>query len=325
VQTLSLFYEEPDSDRWLPLDRYPRKLIRRVVRGRPRPGGQTRIFLNLCGGLDKLGIPYRVNDYRYIERHPDELACIIGKPHVLDKISWRNPIMFGAAVHSHPLADPDLLDRLPVRKVLVPGEWMRQMCEPYYGEAVTAWPVGIDTESWKPHPNSKRTLDFLLYDKVRWEHQNYERMLLEPIRQELRRCRFSYTELCYGYYQEETFRELLGKCRAMIFVCEHETQGIAYQQALACGVPILAWDRGGHWQDPEFYPQRVKFQPVTSVPYWHEQCGQKFAAAADFPKSLNEFWGSLAQYSPREYTLQNLTLEICARRYLEHVQKVNGG
>ena len=201
-----------------------------------------------------------------------------------------------------------------VRKVLVPGEWMRQMCEPYYGEAVTAWPVGIDTESWKPHPNSKRTLDFLLYDKVRWEHQNYERMLLEPIRQELRRCRFSYTELCYGYYQEETFRELLGKCRAMIFVCEHETQGIAYQQALACGVPILAWDRGGHWQDPEFYPQRVKFQPVTSVPYWHEQCGQKFAAAADFPKRLNEFWGALARIHTAESDARDLRSKISRAR-----------
>ena len=122
-----------------PAARHSRPQARCAPAGRPRPGGQTRIFLNLCAGLDKLGIPYRVNDYRYIERHPDELACIIGKPHVLDKISWRNPIMFGAAVHSHPLADPDLLDRLPVRKVLVPGEWMRQMCEPYYGEAVTAW------------------------------------------------------------------------------------------------------------------------------------------------------------------------------------------
>ena len=35
----------------------------------------------------------------------------------------------------------------------------------------------------------------------------------------------------------------------MVFLCEHENQDIAYQQALACGVPILAWDRGGYWQD----------------------------------------------------------------------------
>ena len=137
---LNLFYEEPDPDRWLPFDRYPRRVIRRMVRGKPRVGGQQWVFLNLCAGLDGLGVKYRVNDYRHAQKHPDELACIIGKPHVLDKIAWKNPILFGAAVFSHPLADPDLLQRLPIRKVLVPGEWMRQMCEPYWGDKVAAWP-----------------------------------------------------------------------------------------------------------------------------------------------------------------------------------------
>jgi glycosyltransferase involved in cell wall biosynthesis len=325
VQTLNLFYEEPDLDRWLPLDRYPRRLVRRIVRSRPRAGGQTRVFLNLCAGLDILGIPYRINGYRYIERHPDELACIIGKPHVLNKTHWRNPILFGAAVYSHPLADPDLLKRLPVRKILVPGEWMRQMCEPYYGDTVVDWPVGIDTDSWTRDPDNQKTFDFLLYDKVRWEHENYRATLIEPIRQELSRRGFTYSEIRYGCYEEETFREMLRRCRAMIFLCEHETQGIAYQQALACGIPILAWDRGGYWQDPEFYPHRVKFGPVTSVPYWDERCGRKFAHLAEFLEQLSEFWANLTNYSPRDYILQNLTLEICARKYLGHIQKINGG
>jgi glycosyltransferase involved in cell wall biosynthesis len=275
--------------------------------------------------LDILGIPYRINGYRYIERHPDELACIIGKPHVLNKTHWRNPILFGAAVYSHPLADPDLLKRLPVRKILVPGEWMRQMCEPYYGDTVVDWPVGIDTDSWTRDPDNQKTFDFLLYDKVRWEHENYRATLIEPIRQELSRRGFTYSEIRYGYYQEETFREMLRRCRAMIFLCEHETQGIAYQQALACDIPILAWDRGGYWQDPEFYPHRVKFGPVTSVPYWDERCGRTFADAAEFPERLSQFCVDLTHYSPRDYILQNLTLEICARKYLEHVQNVSGG
>jgi hypothetical protein len=160
---------------------------------------------------------------------------------------------------------------------------------------------------------------------VRWEHEKYEASLIEPIRQELRRRRFTYSEIRYGYYEEETFREKLRGCKAMIFLCEHETQGIAYQQALACGIPILAWDRGGYWQDPEFYPHRVKFGPVTSVPYWDERCGRKFAHFGEFPEQLSEFWASLANYSPRDYILQTLTLEICAQKYLGHIQNINGG
>ena len=50
---LNLFYEEPDPDRWLPLDRYPRRLIRRIVRGPFQPGGTMRVYLNLRAGLDQ--------------------------------------------------------------------------------------------------------------------------------------------------------------------------------------------------------------------------------------------------------------------------------
>ena len=42
------------------------------------------------------------------------------------------------------------------------------------------------------------------------------------------------------FYREEEYRAALNKCRAMVFLCEHETQGIAYQQALSCDVPIFA-------------------------------------------------------------------------------------
>jgi glycosyltransferase involved in cell wall biosynthesis len=321
---LNLFYEDPEGDRWLPLDRYPRRIIRRIVRGQPRVGGQKRVFLNLCAGLKKLGIDYRVNDYRYVKKHPSEPACIIGKPHVLDKIPWQNPIIFGAAVHSHPLNDTLLLGRLPVRKVLVPGEWMREMFEPYYGESVVSWPVGIDTESWDFDPGVEKSQDILLYDKVRWEHDYYEEALLNPIRRELQSRDLSFSEIRYGYYEENDFLVLLKKCRAMIFLCEHETQGIAYQQALSCGVPILAWDRGGYWQDPEFYPERIKFGPVTSVPYWDDRCGVKFGSVEEFPESLSRFMERLQQndFSPRDYILENLTLEKCARQYVGIVRSV---
>ena len=58
---LNLFYEEPDPDRWISLDRYPRRMVRRLLRGKPRPGGQARVFLILCAGLDRsFAVSYRV-------------------------------------------------------------------------------------------------------------------------------------------------------------------------------------------------------------------------------------------------------------------------
>jgi len=315
--TLNLFYEEPDPDRWFLYDRYPRKVIRHIFRGKPRPGGQTRVFLNLCKGLDKLGVDYRVNDYRYIKKHTEEVACIIGKPHVLDKIKWKNTILFGAAVFSHPCDDPDLFNRLPVRKMLVPGEWMRQMCEPYYGDRVLVWPVGIDTDKWIP--TISKDIDFLIYNKVRWEHDRYNLDLIIPIQSYLEKQGFKVANIRYGFYKEEYFHELLNRSRAMLFLCEHETQGIAYQQALSCGVPILAWDRGGFWQDPSYYPHKVQYEPVSSVPYWDDCCGVKFQNINEFPNKLEEFLDKLSSqyFAPRDYILNNLTLEKCAQNYLD--------
>ena len=324
MKPLNLFYEEPDSDRWLPLDRYPRQVIRRFIRDKPKIGGQKRVFLNLCAGLKRLNVRYRVNDYRYIKQHPDEVACIIGKPHVLNKIEWENPILFGAAVFSHPCDDPKLLERLPVKRILVPGEWMRQMCERFYGKHVLAWSVGIDTDTWTPIPDECKDIDILLYDKVRWEHELYEKELIAPIQSYLEQHGLKTAVIRYGFYREEEFHSLLAKSRGMVFLCEHETQGIAYQQTLSCGVPILAWERGGYWQDPSYFPNKVKFAPVSSVPYWDNRCGVKFKDISEFPVKLEEFLDKLncQQFSPRDYILENLTLEKCARHYLEILDKV---
>lgn len=324
---LNLFYEEPDSDRWLPFDRIPRRIVRRVLRGEPEIGGHKRISLNLRAGLDRLGVRYRFNDYDHARRNPEELACIIGKAQVLDKMEWKNPILFGAAVFSHPLDDQHLFERRPVKKILLPGAWMKEMWRPYWDEAVAVWPVGIDTDRWQPRAAAEKPFDVLLYDKVRWDHERYASGLIEPIRGRLRQAGRSFREIRYGAYREVEFEAALAECRTMIFLCEHETQGIAYQQALAAGVPILAWDRGGYWQDPAYFPDKVKFQPVTSVPYWDERCGLTFAAIEAFDDAWRDFWDEYqsGRYDPRAYILENLTLEQCAQHYLRQAQSVSGG
>lgn len=325
-QPLNLFYAEPDPDRWVPGDRYPRRLVRRIVRGPRRPGGQTRVYLNLRAGLERLGVPYRVNDVRHARRHPEELACIIGKPFLLDAHPWRNPILFGAATFSHPIDDPSLFERRPVRHVLVPGPWMEAMCRPYWGDAVQAWPVGIDTDAWAPGSGT-RDIDVLVYDKVLWQRDVREATVVAPVVQHLARAGLRTQLLRYGQYHEEDYRKLLGRSRAMVFLCEHETQGIAYQQALASGVPLLAWDAGGPWQDPSYFPDRVVFGPVSSVPYFDARCGMRFADVDGFPAALDAFMAALADHAfdPRAYILDHLTLEACAARYVAIADAVAAG
>ncbi|MBB3057103.1 glycosyltransferase [Mucilaginibacter gotjawali] len=319
---INIFYSEPDPDRWFKYDRYPRKLIRRLVRGKQKPGGVATIAINLLKGFDRIGFPYRFNDYGYIRKHPGEIACIIGKPHLVFEKKWKNPIILGAGIYSHPIECADLFEQYPnVKRVLVPGEWMCDMFMPAYGNKVLGWPVGIDTEQWKPY-DSVKTFDFLIYYKIRWQHEQMEEELVAPVTKVLDEQKVSYHFIKYGQYTHDELTEKLKVSKAVIFLCEHETQGLAYQQILATNTPILAWDRGGFWQDPHYYPDRVKYQPVSSVPYWDERCGVKFTDANDFKPKLAVFLRKINDFKPRDYILENLTLEKCAEKYLAICREV---
>jgi glycosyltransferase involved in cell wall biosynthesis len=318
-RVLNLFYEEPDPDRWAPFDRHPRRLIRRLVRGPDQPGGAMRVFLNLMAGLDRVEAAYRVNDYGYIRANPDELACVIGKPQVLDKIPFPTPILFGTSIYSHPNDDPDLPKRRPIRQVLVPSPWVRDMFAEVWPGLVSVWPVGIDTDRWSIDPASSRDVDVLIYDKIFWQRDLHLRTLIEPLHAELSRRRLRVKVLRYGSYREEELFRLSRRVRSMVFLSRHETQGIAAQQMMASGVPLFAWDKGGPWQDPKYAPHQVRFGPVSSVPYWDERCGAKFADGEDLPAAFDTFWSGVeaGSYAPRQMVLDHFTLEKRARAYLE--------
>jgi len=317
---LNLFYEEPDPDRWLPFDRYPRRIVRSIVRGPAQPGGAQRAFLNLVAGLDRIGAAYRLNDYRHLRvTNGGELVCLFGKPHVLAKIPLGSPIMFGTSIYSHPSDDPDLPRRRPIRRVLVPSAWVQQMFTEEWPDLISIWPVGIDTARWCPAPEQRKDIDVLIYDKISWQRPRYERTLIEPLRAELARRALAVETLTYGKYREEDLFALSRRVRAMVYLSRHETQGIAAQQMLSAGVPLFAWDEGGFWQDPKYYPDHVKFQPVTSVPYWDNRCGQKFEGGADLVDAFDTFWRGVTTggYAPRELIVEELTLERRAQEYVD--------
>lgn len=319
--TLNLFYEEPNPDRWFKYDRYPRGVIRRIFRGKTRPGGVMMVALELMKGLDKLSIPYRFNDYRYAKKHPYELIGVIGKPQLIFEKKFKNPILFGAGVFSHPSDCPDLFSTYPnVKKILVAGPWMVTMFEPFYGDKVQAWPVGIDTYKWneKIKDLNNLTTDFLIYDKIRWQHNGFQQALISSIIAKLTEKNLSYEMIKYGAYTHDILCDKLSRCKGVIFLCEHETQGLAYQQILATNTPILAWDRADYWQDPSYYPE-IKFGPVSSVPYWDDRCGIKFKGIDDFEKKLIEFQEKLntKSFSPAAYILEILTLESAAQAYVD--------
>lgn len=321
---LSLFYDEPDPDRWIPFDRFPRRLIRRVVRGPWQPGGPMRVFLSLMAGLDRIGVRYRVNDYRHMLANRDELACLIGKPHILKRFDPHTPLLFGSSIYNHPIDDEALPSRHNIRQVLVPSAWVERMFSEVWPGLVTVWPIGIDVERWGPAPSAGKDIDILVYDKIIRDREKAEGGLIEPLFDELRRRGLVVEHLRYGSYLEDDFHALSRRTRGMIYLSRHETQGIALEQMLAADVPVLAWDPGGDWQTLEYLLRGVRFGPVTSVPYWDDRCGIKFTSTKDFAEALDRFWAGIAanRFSPRQMILdKHLTLEESAAAYVALAEK----
>src|SRR6202035_5243744 len=102
----------------------------------------------------------------------------------------------------------------------------------------------------------------------------------------------------------------------MLFLCEHESQGLAYQECLASGVPVLAWDQG-MWLVPDRFAWGDPQIPATSVPCFDERCGLRFRGIEEFPEKLTEFLDRRTVMSPRDYIIENLTVEKCSRHFLQ--------
>lgn len=315
---------DPEVDRWVPGDRYVRPIVRRIVRGKHRPGGLDRVLINLCLGLDELGERYVVNlPFRKLK--DDDRVCVLGRGvNCLMNYHRPNRIMGGIGMMTHPAEWPDLFERYPIVRYLQHCEWGRRICASYYGEdKVACWPVGIDTKEWAPAPASAKTVDFLVYDKIRWEHSRYEAELLNPIFDALRARQLTWETVRYGAYRLEDYRAALVRCRAMLFLCEHESQGIAYQEAMSAGVPVLAWDPGW-WLDPNRFQWNADHTPASSVPFFDARCGRRFRDFAAFPAELDAFVAQLRrnEFDPRAYIVETLPLAKCAAHFLRLANEV---
>lgn len=319
------FRKRPEKDRWIPGDHYVIPFIRRLVRGK-KIGGVEKVFINLCKGFDELKVAYTVNK-PFKQIGPDEAVIVLGVgKYSLEGYDQPNRIIGGIGMMTHPTEWPDLCEKYPVVKYLQHSEWARDIFTRYYGAEICAlWPAGIETDKWAPENTGGKKYDFLVYDKIMWDQEKTRQQLKAPVLEKLRERNLSYAMISYGHYKENEYRELLAQSRAMLFLCEHESQGFACCEALSMDVPVLAWDQG-QWLDPARIKLEDRIVPATSVPFFDASCGMTFAGYADFEDKLKLFLENLQDgaYNPRNFILENITLKMSAERMLELINEVYG-
>jgi hypothetical protein len=320
---LHLYFKVPPrTDRFVWGDRYVFSWAKKLLK-KNRISGIEKVLHNLRKGLDELNTSYDIN-LPFEKIKPGEPVVVLGLGrYALQGYALPNSIIAGIGLMTHPSEWPDLCIEFPVVKYLQHSTWTKNIYVPYFGNKCDLWPSGIDTEKWAPAVGATKTFDVLVYNKIMWDKQTCDKQLRLPILQKLHELGLSYHEITYGDYTEAEYSALLSQSVAMIFLCEHESQGFACCEALSMNVPVFAWDQG-FWLDPHRFNGDDPVIAATSIPFFDERCGSSFTDFAEFENKIDPFLQNVNErkYSPREYVIENLTLKKSAQRMLEIIQEV---
>ena len=287
----------------------------RTLRGKQVHTGFYTAFLALRTALERNGCDVRVNDFATALAHPNYPVGIGGYPSVLNAVALPNPVVFGPGDFGVPADAVAVAASSRIQILIQPSDWFRDYYRSSCGEKVVTWYAGIDAARWTDQSSYPKSVDVLIYDKIRWYRDDRVAAVRDRLIQHLTGQGLSWALLRYGHHHQQMFVEALQSARSMAFLCEHETQGLAYQEALASGVPVFAWD-DGEFVDPVLKSDAPPGLKVSSVPYFDERCGRRFVLAR-MEVEFDSFWSALDQFRPRDYVLEALSMEKSAQAYLE--------
>jgi hypothetical protein len=271
------------------------------------------VYKNLRKGLERLGVD--VQNYPILKTEEFDYCACLSNPnawelqdiesefHVVGPNMWELPVESVASKHQN---------------FLVPSTWVKDLYETFdcmKEKDIHVWPVGIDTEDWPDTRNIDKPGDCLIYFKGMSEND-------KNVAAELCLDKgLSFGCLTYGHYAEEALRGAVSQTRFAILVTRTESQGIAYQQILASGLPCFVFEKS-EWDDRS---DGTKC-PASAVPYFDERCGVKVSEGASREEIYEAFTGfleNLDTFDSRAYIEENLTLEICAQKFIDILEGID--
>ncbi len=189
-----------------------------------------------------------------------------------------------------------------------PSEWAKEVWKDERIKIpIHSFPFPLETNKFKPTKDNKDLV--LVYYKRRDPNE------LEFLKGFLKNKNIEYKLFDYvNKYSEEDYLNSLQRAKYMIVLDAHESQGFAIEEALSCNVPLLVWNV--KYLNQEYgcnYPKVF----ATSIPYWDERCGEFFYEKENLEETFDKFINNLDTYKPRDYILENLSVEKCAERFKE--------
>lgn len=172
-------------------------------------------------------------------------------------------------------------------------------------------PFGVDTNKFIETKHIFQREKVMIYFK----HRNP--IDLNYIELFLKNKLIDYTIFSYDKkYDENDFIHFLQDTKYCIWIDAHESQGFALQETLSCNVPLLVWNITSMNQE---YGSNYTDLNATTVPYWDERCGEIFYKKEQFENTFNLFLSKLYLYKPREFIIENLSIDVCENKLMKQI------
>ena len=265
--------------------------------------GPHKVVDNLIKSLEQEKIEYVINEEKYEHNFLVQYDATAHEKH--SKIEQDTTII-GPQVWMFDGYGQFLIENQNYyKKIIAQSEWVKNKFITKFNlpeDKLAVWPVGIEEFNNIREPN----YDCLIYFKRRDQSE------LDAVKKFLVSNGLSYRMVEYGTYGEDGFKQLVNSAKFCFLVNGTESQGIAVQEIMSMGVPIIAWDIKEWLDQGEAY--RV---PATSIPYWDERCGEVFFNIDDLEVTFSKFYATLDQYDPKAFIKDNLSFECSVKTLLD--------
>jgi hypothetical protein len=176
--------------------------------------------------------------------------------------------------------------------------------EPKFANRIRVWPAGVDDDYWKPSGRSQRDT-VLIYDKRMPERADELFTKLKEIAPRVQIVR--YGDARRDKYQLYEFRAALDRSSCCVFLTENEPQGLAASEAWSMDVPTFVF-------------REPRYAGVDTVPYLTPSSGRYWTSFEELLVLIRGL--SQAQYHPREWVLQHMSDEACARQFMNIADEI---
>ena len=265
--------------------------------------GPHKVVDNLIKSLEQEKIEYAINEEKYEHNFLVQYDATAHEKH--SKIEQDTTII-GPQVWMFDGYGQFLIENQNYyKKIIAPSEWVKNKFITKFNlpeDKLAVWPVGIEEFNNIREPN----YDCLIYFKRRDQSE------LDAVKKFLVSNDLSYRMVEYGTYGEDGFKQLVNSAKFCFLINGTESQGIAVQEIMSMGVPIIAWDIKEWLDQGEAY--RV---PATSIPYWDERCGEVFFNIEDLEVTFSKFYATLDKYDPKAFIKDNLSFECSVKTLLD--------